>query len=89
MHVLGGEEIDPVGEIRRIPIKKGEVSEPSLVVVVAVGDDEALYSLESVAPYLLEKRGAAINEIAGLSYGHLVPDAFPHPGERAVVTKDM
>ena len=89
MHVFGGEEIDPVGEIRRIPIKKGEVSEPSLVVIVAVGDDEALDSFESVAPYLLEKRCPAINEVAGLSYGHLVSDAFPHPGKRAVVTKDM
>jgi hypothetical protein len=47
-----------------VHIKKCEVAEPPLVVIVAVGNDEAIDVFEAMAAYLLKKRCATVQQIA-------------------------
>lgn len=61
-----------------IHIKQCQVAEPPFVIIVAVGDYKAIDMLEAMTAYLLEKRGAAIQQIACPPYVQLIPDTLSH-----------
>jgi hypothetical protein len=68
--------------VRRIPVEEGKVSKPSLVVIMAVGNDQPLDLLQPVTANLLKQGRTAIDQIAGLPDSHLIADALPHPSWR-------